>query len=53
MRKENDNVKVPFDYEHDVRNPYKENAINTLENEAYENIVAILRDDFGVIIENK
>jgi hypothetical protein len=52
MRKENDKDKVPFDYDHDVRNPYKENAINTLEDEAYNNIVAILRDDFGVIIEN-
>lgn len=51
VRQNGDTTKVPFDYDHDVRNPYNEKAINTLENEVYDNIIAILRDDYGYIIE--
>ncbi|MFN8285479.1 MAG: hypothetical protein U0V74_01930 [Chitinophagales bacterium] len=51
VRQKGDNVKVPFDYEHDVRNPYNEKAIATLESEVYDNIVAILSDEYGYIIE--
>lgn len=49
VRQVNDAVAVPFDYEHDVRNTYNPQAIGTLEEIAYDNIVAILRDDYGLI----
>lgn len=50
VRKAGDEMKVPFDYEHDVRNPYNEKAITTLEDEVYKNIIAILVKDYGYII---
>lgn len=53
VRQQGDAVKVPFDYEHDVRNPYNEKAINTLEDETYKNIIAILAKDYGYIIEKQ
>ncbi|MCX7353093.1 MAG: hypothetical protein NTW22_07530, partial [Proteobacteria bacterium] len=51
VRQAGDDKKVPFDYEHDVRNRYNEKAIGTLENEVYDNIVAILSNEYGYIIE--
>lgn len=51
IRQKGDIAKVPFDYEHDVRNPYNEKAIATLEDEVYDNIEAILINDYGYIIE--
>ena len=53
VRQQGDQTKVPFDYEHDVRNPFNEKAIHTLENEVYENVVAILASEYGYVIENK
>jgi hypothetical protein len=52
VRQKGDKAKVPFDYEHDVRNPYNEKAISTLEDDVYNNIVAILVKDYGYIIES-
>ncbi len=52
VRQQGDKKTVPFDYEHDVRNPYNEKAIGTLEEEVYKNIVAILAKEYGYIIEN-
>ena len=51
VRRQGDKKTVPFDYEHDVRNPYNEKAIATFEEEVYKNIVAILANDYGYIIE--
>ncbi len=53
VRRQNDEVAVPFDYEHDTRNTYNSNAIHTLENIAHENIVAILKEDYGLLNERQ
>jgi hypothetical protein len=53
VRQLGDPANVPFDYEHDVRNPYNEKAIHTLENEVFSNIVAILANDYGYVINKK
>ncbi|WP_347068752.1 hypothetical protein [Flavobacterium sp. WV_118_3] len=52
VRQLGDTVKVPFDYEHDVRNPYNEKAISTLEDEVYNNLIGILSSNYGYVIEN-
>ena len=49
VRQAGDKKDVPFDYEHDVRNPYNEKAISTLEDEVYTNIIGILIKDYGLI----
>lgn len=51
VRREGDDVSVPFDYEHDTRNTYNHNAIHTLEDIVYSNIVAILKADYGLLNE--
>lgn len=53
VRKKADEKNVPFDYDHDVRNEYNQDAVHTLEEIIYENIVAILAKDYGYIIEAK
>lgn len=53
VRKKADSKNVPFDYEHDVRNEYNQDAIHTLEDIIYENIVAILANEYGYILEIK
>ncbi len=50
VRQMGDDKKVPFDYEHDVRKPFNEKAIHTLEATVYDDIVGILRTDYGYVI---
>lgn len=42
--------KVPFDFEHDLRRSYKKTALTELEDVVYTDLVAILKDDYKLII---
>lgn len=53
VKQEDDVNKVPFDYDHDVYKKYKKDAIHTLEQVVYDDIVAILKKDFGLIVEKE
>lgn len=53
LRRQGDTVDIPFDYEHDTRNTYNHIAIHTLEEIVYNNIVAILKEDYGLLNERQ
>lgn len=53
VKQEGDVVKVPFDYDHDVYKEYKKDAIHTLEDIIYDDIIAILKKEFGLIVETE
>lgn len=47
VRQENDDTKIPFDYEHDVRNPYKPNEYSDFKDTLYHQIKATLITDYN------
>jgi|GEM_PF-502983 hypothetical protein len=53
VKQEDDPNEVPFDYDHDVYKKYKKDAIHTLEEIVYHDIVAILKKEFGLIVETE
>lgn len=47
VRQEHDDTKIPFDYEHDVRNPYKPNEYADFKDTLYHQIRAVLITNYN------
>ena len=51
LKQSEDETEVPFDYDHDIYKGYSRAAIHTLEEVVFQDVVAILKNDYGLIIE--